>query len=283
MSTHNRQDGPCRRQFGCTGGLRFVTRTVVALSLACMSANAGGAEDKPAYQLTVGLALLESEAPPGDKSGAGEFSVTARRDDPVVSRELDAVNERIDVLRSNRRKINCLIKEITEAGKPDPATRADGSKEPDGDSAERPKRIDDEVLARECRIKNIGRYRKRDATADRSKTLEHELASLHEQLEDIESKLMPLREITKELSSLLTGHTLTISTRENRMHFTDAPILKVYQGDKVRVTLVESDVFENDLYGQKTFVIDEAMLEAGYVELDTGWVESLHLGFVPLE
>ena len=97
--------------------------------------------------------------------------------------------------------------------KPDPATRADGSKEPDGDSAERPKRIDDEVLARECRIKNIGRYRKRDATADRSKTLEHELASLHEQLEDIESKLMPLREITKELSSLLTGHTLDIDEK----------------------------------------------------------------------
>ena len=29
--------------------------------------------------------------------------------------------------------------------------------------------------------------------------------------------------------------------------------------------------------------ICEAMLKAGYVELDTGRVESLHLGIVPLE
>ena len=283
MNPHDRKDVPRGPQFRCTGGRRFVSRTLAALSLACLSANAGGADGKPAYQLTVGLVVLESEAPEGDKSGPGEFYVTARRDDPIVSRELKAVNERMDALRGRRVKINCIINQLTQARKRDSTTGRDGSKEPDGRLARWQERIADEVLAEECRIDDIGRYWQWDASADPSRMPDRELASLHGQLEDIESKLSPLDVRAKELSALLTGSTSTLSTRERRMHFTDAPILKVYPGDEVRVILSERDIFENDLYGRKTFVIDEPMLSSGYVELDTGWVESLRLGFVPVE
>ena len=260
-----------------------VALSVAALSFSWVGANAGETVGKPAYQLTVGLVVLESEAPEGDSSGAGEFYVRARRDDPVISRELKAVNKVMHVLGKNRADIRCLIDQLDVAQEPRPETGADGSKEPDRDSAGWTERIDDDALAKDCQISEIGRYLKRDATTDRSRMPSRELALLHEQLEGIASELTTLGDRADELSSLLTGRTATVSTREHRMHFTDAPILTVYERDRVRVTLTEADVFEDDLYGRKTFVIDEAMLHSGYVELNTGWVERLRLGFVPLE
>ena len=260
-----------------------VALTVAALSFSWVGANAGEAAAKPAYQLTVGLVVLESEAPEGDSSGAGEFYVRARRDDPVISRELEAVNNGMHVLGENRADIRCLIDKLDEAQEPRPETGADGSKEPDRDSAGWTERIDDDALAKSCEISEIGRYLKRDATTDRPRMPSRELALLHEQLEDFAGELATLQAKADELSSLLTGRTATVSTREHRMHFTDAPILMVYERDRVLVTLTEDDFFQDDLYGRKTFVIDEAMLNSGHVELDTGWVERLRLGFVPLE
>ena len=84
---------------------------------------------------------------------------------------------------------------------------------------------------------------------------------------------------------MLTGRTSTVSTSERRVHFTDQIVgaLKVYEGDSVTIVFKEDDVFEDDILGRRTILIDEAMLNTGHIELDTGWVESLHLGFVPAD
>ena len=58
---------------------------------------------------------------------------------------------------------------------------------------------------------------------------------------------------------------------------------RVYEGDTVEVRVSERDPFQNDLLGHTSVVVDSVMLETGRVELRTGWVQSLSLGFVPCD
>ena len=61
------------------------------------------------------------------------------------------------------------------------------------------------------------------------------------------------------------------------------PAELIYEGDMVQVRVIERDPFQNDLLGHTNVIVDSAMLDAGRVELRTGWVQSLSLGFVPCD
>ena len=51
--------------------------------------------------------------------------------------------------------------------------------------------------------------------------------------------------------------------------------------DQAQLHVSERDPFQDDLLGRTDFVVDSVMLETGRLELRTGWVESLSLGFLP--
>ena len=150
---------------------------------------------------------------------------------------------------------------------------------------ERSKRLQRELKQLEQRIKELVADSAQDSTAEDEDEPEGPLASSNRNLKDLQSQLMGAENRVKELARQLTGRTSTVSTSGGRVHFFDQNVgsLRVYEEDSVTVIFMESDVFEDDLLGRKTIVIDEVLLNKGRIELNTGWVESLHLEFVPVE
>ena len=85
-----------------------------------------------------------------------------------------------------------------------------------------------------------------------------------------------------ELRQLVSGTTPTLSRQGTNIFFNDWPMpFRVYEGDTVEVRISERDPFQDDLLGHTEFVVDVETLEIGRVELRTGWVQSLPLGFAP--
>ena len=72
-----------------------------------------------------------------------------------------------------------------------------------------------------------------------------------------------------------------MSTKRSRAHDGWPMPFRVYEGDTVEVRISERDPFQDDLLGHTEFVVDVETLEIGRVELRTGWVQSLPLGFAP--
>ena len=142
-----------------------------------------------------------------------------------------------------------------------------------------------EIKNIEQRIKDVEADSAQDAAGDAKNKREHELTSSHAWLADVTSKMEAARDSVSELTRLLTGTTGTVSISGRRLHFADQKVgsLRIYEQDSVKIVVMEDDFFSDDLLGRKTIVIDAAMLNHGRIELSTGWVDSLHLGFVPVE
>ena len=145
--------------------------------------------------------------------------------------------------------------------------------------------LEGEFEKAEQRIAKLEADSARDSTTLDKDELERQLASSNQKLADVRSTLSAAKGRVKRLAGRLTGRTSTVSTSEKRVHFYNQNVgtLKVYEGDSVTVVFIEDDLFDDDLLGRRTIIIDEAMLNTGHIELDTGWVESLHLGFVPAD
>ena len=108
--------------------------------------------------------------------------------------------------------------------------------------------------------------------------------TIDEQIREGEEERARLAAEETELRQLVTGRTPTLARQGSDLLFNDWPMpFRVYAGDTVEVRIIERDPFQNDLLGHTEFVIDAAVLEAGHLELRTGWVESLSLGFAPCD
>ena len=111
---------------------------------------------------------------------------------------------------------------------------------------------------------------------------ERDTDAIDERIQDAEEELGRLAAQESELRQLVSGRTPTLSRTGNRILFNDwAMPFRVYEGDTVEVRVSERDPFQNDLLGHTNFVVDDVMLDSGQLELRTGWVESLSLGFLP--
>ena len=113
---------------------------------------------------------------------------------------------------------------------------------------------------------------------------ERDTDAIDERIQDAEEELGRLAAQESELRQLVSGRTPTLSRTGNRILFNDwAMPFRVYEGDTVEVRVSERDPFQNDLLGHTNVVVDSVMLETGRVELRTGWVQSLSLGFAPCD
>ena len=162
----------------------------------------------------------------------------------------------------------------------DPALEADHRA-----AIERRELLESELTQAEQRIAKLEADSSQDSTTLDKDELERLLASSNQKLADVKSELSAAEKSVKELARMLTGRTSVVSTSERKVHFADQDVgtVKVYEGDSVTIVFMEDDFFADDLLGGRTIIIDEAMLNTGRIELDTGWVESLHLGFVPAD
>ena len=121
---------------------------------------------------------------------------------------------------------------------------------------------------------------------EKGKLSEQELdtAAVDERIQDEEEELDRLSAEVRELRQMVSGRTPTLSREGTRILFNDWPMpFRVYEGDTVEVRVSERDPFQNDLLGHTSVVVDSVMLETGRVELRTGWVQSLSLGFAPCD
>ena len=113
---------------------------------------------------------------------------------------------------------------------------------------------------------------------------ERDTDAIDERIQDAEEERDRLTAEVSELRQLVSGRTPTLSRTGNRILFNDwAMPFRVYEGDTVELRVSERDPFQNDLLGHTNVVVDSVMLETGRVELRTGWVQSLSLGFVPCD
>lgn len=81
--------------------------------------------------------------------------------------------------------------------------------------------------------------------------------------------------------ALIRGQTRIMDSDFRVMDFDSGPLLTVYEGDSLRVTVVDRDVFDDDLIGQRTFTVTRQILERGTITLESaGAVRSLELYFV---
>ncbi len=113
---------------------------------------------------------------------------------------------------------------------------------------------------------------------------ESDTDAIDERVQGAEEALDRLGVQESELRQMVSGRTPTLSRVGTTISFNDwAMPFRVYEGDTVEVRIVERDPFQNDLLGHTTVSVDSAMLDTGRVELRTGWVQSLLLGFVPCD
>ena len=145
--------------------------------------------------------------------------------------------------------------------------------------------LEKEIEKIEHRIMDPEADSAQSAAGNGKKRHEDELTSSHARLADVTSKWEAARDIVLELRGWLYGSTGTVSSTERRIHFADQKVgsLRIYEQDSLDVVVMQEDVFCDDLLGRKTIVIDAAMLKNGRFELSTGWIDSLHLGFVPVD
>ena len=145
--------------------------------------------------------------------------------------------------------------------------------------------LEGELKQTELHIAKLEADSTQDSTTLDKDEVERLRASSRQHLADLKGQFLAAEKRVMELARMLTGRTSTVSTNKRRVHFGDENVgnLRVHEGDSITIVFMESDVFDDDLLGRKTIIVDEAMLNTGRIELDTGWVESLHLGFVPAD
>ena len=74
----------------------------------------------------------------------------------------------------------------------------------------------------------------------------------------------------KEVASLrrlLFGSSRKIETSRRLVDFGDRAVIKVHPNDKIKISVWDVDVFNDDLYGRATVTLDRATLERGTLDV----------------
>ncbi len=82
--------------------------------------------------------------------------------------------------------------------------------------------------------------------------------------------------------ALISGRTRTIDSDSQTLDFDSGPVLTVYEGDLLQVTVIDEDVLKHDLIGRHALAATRQILERGSVDLGpAGSIRSLELHFAP--
>ena len=99
-------------------------------------------------------------------------------------------------------------------------------------------------------------------------------------LNALRDSLSGARDRRGELLDTIVGYTGVVDSDEKTVHFGYRPVLTVYPGDLLLLTVVDVDVTDDDLYGVHAVQVTQEMIAAGSAELGpTAGIRALELNF----
>lgn len=99
-----------------------------------------------------------------------------------------------------------------------------------------------------------------EAQLRRLNDYEHELATL-------DQGIAGTRKAVAELVNLIFGTSRKIETSSRQVDFGDRDVIRVHPDDRITVSVWDDDVFNDDLYGRATVILDRATLEHGTLDV----------------
>ena len=263
---------------------------VVAFVAMSMLQPTAGRAQKQGYGLSVGL-LTVSKATGWDFLSTTDFQVQIRRRDPAIAARISALSVRIDKLEQEADRLSARImalerkKAESEIEPPPSVTKA---------QCERLAQLSELTLA-EAAESDVREFRllkdKIEAREEASKRKPRppltaaekaELHSLSARRDDVRRELSGYERRRSDARALIYGHTRIMDSDSRVLDFNSGPVLTVYEGDSLLITVIDSDIDEDDLIGNHSLAVTSQILETGSVELGhSGHIRALQLGFTP--
>ena len=101
---------------------------------------------------------------------------------------------------------------------------------------------------------------------------EQEARTLAEEIAATERELANLRR-------LIFGSSRKIETSSRRVDFGGTDVIRIVPDDKIRVSVWDDDVFNDDLYGRAGVTLDRATLERGTLDVSMPNIKFVQLQF----
>ena len=266
---------------------------VLGISSHAAAATDAMARDGETYVLSVRDMEILHDVNTDDRwSPAPDLVVRIARTDSEVSREIGRLKEANDRRESRQRKVERARDELVEQGEKSTAKRVEPLTPT---QAERLKALIAEVgyrcsrSRRDCRdcpeeadfdtcyacakCPELDLLQWRKSQSERPPVpplTERQLRRLQDHEEELRTLAEEIAATEKEVASLrrlLFGSSRKIETSRRRVDFGDRAVIKVHPNDKIKVSVWDDDVFNDDLYGRATVTLDRDTLERGTLDV----------------
>ena len=258
----------------------------VVVVLALLLPPTAGWAQKQGYGVSAGLLTVSSTAGL-DALSRPDFQVRIWRKDPDIEAKVGRLDDRITELdneadRLLERKGPLQRKRQQSEIEPGPPLTA----------AERERLAELSALplaeAQAPQIEELRRLQTKEEASERqpgpalTAAEEAELQSLAARRDGALGELANTRRERSGAYALIYGATRTVSSNSRIVEFGSGPVLTVHEGDVLRITVVDEDMFVDDVLGTHSLIVTSEILERGAVELGrSASVRSLNLHFRP--
>ena len=100
-----------------------------------------------------------------------------------------------------------------------------------------------------------------------------------EEVRILDSEIDAVEKEVANLKRLLHGATREIETDRLTVDFRDEDVIRVYPEDKIRISVWDNDLFNDDLYGRAAVTLDRATLEHGTLDVSMPNIKFVRLRF----
>lgn len=277
----------------------------LAFGAAVYGAGDPAAWDGETYVLSVGeMEILQDINTDDSWSPAPDLVVRISRTDPEVSREirrLEIANERRkerrqkvkparDELRELREesarervepltgqqteRLNTLLAEVGDTCVKSPDVCRDCPEGADFDTCK---------VCAKCPEVELLQWRKSESERVLVPPLtERQLRRLEDyedEMRTLDKEIQATDKDVKNLKRLIHGTSREIETPRLVVDFRDEDVIRVHPGDRIRISVWDNDLFNDDLYGKATVTLDRATLEHGTLDVSMPNIKFVRLRF----
>ena len=105
------------------------------------------------------------------------------------------------------------------------------------------------------------------------------LEDYEEEVRTLDAEIEATEKEVANLTRLLYGTTREIETDRFIVDFRDEDVIRVHPEDKIRISVWDNDLFNDDLYGRATVTLDRATLEHGTLDVSMPNIKFVRLRF----
>ncbi len=237
-------------------------------------------------------------------SPAPDLVVRIARTDPEVSREIGRLEKANDRRESRQRKVERARDELVDQREKSAARRVEPLTETQmerlkallaevGYMCSKSQRVcrdcpggaefDTCYACAKCPELELLQWRKSESERVQVPPLtERQLRRLEDYEEEAGTLAEEIAATGREVASLrrlIFGSSRKIETSSRLVDFGDRDVIRVYPNDKINVSVWDDDVFNDDLYGRATAILDRATLEAGTLDVSMRNIRFVRLKF----